>query len=107
MAQLKELAKKVADTLGQIEVLVINAGIAELKPVGAWDEAAYNRTFDINVRGAVLSKGVSSRRVEVRHELPAVVEILGLNRTGHCGGRSAERRAAASIRRCSCRREAP
>jgi NAD(P)-dependent dehydrogenase (short-subunit alcohol dehydrogenase family) len=51
VAQQKELAKKVADALGQIEILVINAGIAELKPVDAWDEAAYNRTFDINVRG--------------------------------------------------------
>jgi NAD(P)-dependent dehydrogenase (short-subunit alcohol dehydrogenase family) len=51
VAQQKELAKKVAGALGQIEVLVINAGIAELKPVEAWDEAAYNRTFDINVRG--------------------------------------------------------
>jgi NAD(P)-dependent dehydrogenase (short-subunit alcohol dehydrogenase family) len=51
VSQQKELAKKVADALGEIEVLVINAGIAELKPVEAWDEAAYNRTFDINVRG--------------------------------------------------------
>jgi NAD(P)-dependent dehydrogenase (short-subunit alcohol dehydrogenase family) len=51
VSQQKELAKKVADALGGIEVLVINAGIAELKPVEAWDEAAYNRTFDINVRG--------------------------------------------------------
>ena len=40
VAQQKELAKKVADAFGQIEILVINAGIAELKPVGAWDEAA-------------------------------------------------------------------
>jgi NAD(P)-dependent dehydrogenase (short-subunit alcohol dehydrogenase family) len=51
VSQQKELAKKVADALGGIEVLVINAGIAELKPVEAWDEVAYNRTFDINVRG--------------------------------------------------------
>ena len=51
VAQQKELAKQVAGAFGQVEVLVINAGIADLKPVEAWDEAAYNRTFDINVRG--------------------------------------------------------
>ncbi|MBV8710098.1 MAG: SDR family oxidoreductase, partial [Acidobacteriaceae bacterium] len=32
-------------------VLLINAGVADLKPVEAWSEAAYNRTFNINVRG--------------------------------------------------------
>jgi len=49
--QQKELAKQVAASLKQIEILVVNAGIADLKPVEAWDEAAYDRTFDINVRG--------------------------------------------------------
>src|SRR5947209_7175289 len=51
VTQQKELAKQVGAGFKQIEILVVNAGIADLKPVEAWDEAAYNRTFDINVRG--------------------------------------------------------
>lgn len=51
VTQQKDLAKQVGASFKQIEILVVNAGIADLKPVEAWDEAAYNRTFDINVRG--------------------------------------------------------
>ena len=47
--------KEVADTLrerfGRLDVLFVNAGVAELKPVEAWDEAAFDRTFHTNLRG--------------------------------------------------------
>ncbi len=45
------LAKTVADAFGGIDTVFINAGIAELKPVEAWDVAAYDRSFGINLRG--------------------------------------------------------
>ena len=45
------LAETVREAFGQLDVLFINAGVAELRPVGAWDEAAYDRTFAINVKG--------------------------------------------------------
>ena len=47
--------KGVAGTLqkefGGIDILFVNAGIADLKPVEQWDEAAFDRTFAINVKG--------------------------------------------------------
>jgi NAD(P)-dependent dehydrogenase (short-subunit alcohol dehydrogenase family) len=47
--------KRVADTLqeafGGLDILFVNAGIAELRPVGQWDETAFDRSFAINVKG--------------------------------------------------------
>ncbi len=36
---------------GGLDILFVNAGVAELKPVDGWDEAAYDRSFHTNVRG--------------------------------------------------------
>lgn len=38
------------DLLGGIDVAVLNAGISDWRPVEAWDEAAFDRVFDINVK---------------------------------------------------------
>jgi len=47
--------KRVADVLGQafgrLDILFVNAGIAALKPIEQWDEAAFDRSFAINVKG--------------------------------------------------------
>jgi len=47
--------KSVAETLrrefGGLDVLFVNAGIADLKPVEQWDEAAFDRSFAINIKG--------------------------------------------------------
>ena len=46
---------EVADTLrqafGGLDVLFINAGIADLKPVEQWDEVSFDRSFATNVKG--------------------------------------------------------
>ena len=47
----KKVAERVKEEFGNLDVLFVNAGVAELKPVDQWDEAAYNRSFDTNVRG--------------------------------------------------------
>jgi len=47
----KKLAERVKQEFGKLDVLFVNAGIAELKPVDQWDEAAYDRSFATNVRG--------------------------------------------------------
>jgi NAD(P)-dependent dehydrogenase (short-subunit alcohol dehydrogenase family) len=47
----KKLASEIGDQLGKLDILFVNAGIADLKPVAQWDEAAFDRTFGINVRG--------------------------------------------------------
>jgi len=47
----KALAAKIKEEFGGLDILFVNAGIAALKPVEQWDEAAFDRTFEINVRG--------------------------------------------------------
>jgi len=46
------VADAVKKQFGSLDVLVCNAGIAELRPVDAWDEAAFDRSFNTNVKGA-------------------------------------------------------
>src|SRR5215831_2794492 len=41
------LAAAVKQTLGQLDVLFVNAGVAELRPVEAWDELAFDRSLAI------------------------------------------------------------
>lgn len=50
-AEQKALAEQVREILGQVDTVFINAGVAELRPVEAWDEAAFDRSFAINIKG--------------------------------------------------------
>jgi NAD(P)-dependent dehydrogenase (short-subunit alcohol dehydrogenase family) len=47
--------KKVSETIGHafgaLDVLFVNAGIADLRPLEKWDEAAFDRSFAINLKG--------------------------------------------------------
>jgi NAD(P)-dependent dehydrogenase (short-subunit alcohol dehydrogenase family) len=45
------IAETVRREFGGLDILFVNAGIAELKPVEQWDEAAFDRTFAINLKG--------------------------------------------------------
>jgi NAD(P)-dependent dehydrogenase (short-subunit alcohol dehydrogenase family) len=47
----KSVAESVRQAFGQLDVLVINAGIAELKPIEQWDEASFDRSLAINIKG--------------------------------------------------------
>jgi NAD(P)-dependent dehydrogenase (short-subunit alcohol dehydrogenase family) len=47
----KKVAETVGEEFGELDILFLNAGIAELKPVEQWNEAAYDRSFATNVRG--------------------------------------------------------
>lgn len=47
----KELAQTVRDAFGALDVLFVNAGIVEMRPIGQWDEASYDRSFAINLKG--------------------------------------------------------
>jgi len=51
VAAQKELAGQIKSLFGSLDVLFVNAGIADLRPVEQWDEESYNRSFDLNVRG--------------------------------------------------------
>ena len=51
VAAQKDLAKNVAASFGALDVLFLNAGIVEMRPLEKWDEAAFDRSFDINFKG--------------------------------------------------------
>jgi NAD(P)-dependent dehydrogenase (short-subunit alcohol dehydrogenase family) len=51
VAAQKMLAAEINRIFGGLDVLFVNAGIAELRPVEKWDEEAFDRSFAINVKG--------------------------------------------------------
>jgi NAD(P)-dependent dehydrogenase (short-subunit alcohol dehydrogenase family) len=51
VAAQKTLADTVGKAFGGLDVLFANAGIAELRPVEQWDEAGFDRTIAINLKG--------------------------------------------------------
>jgi NAD(P)-dependent dehydrogenase (short-subunit alcohol dehydrogenase family) len=51
VAAQKALAKQIGEVFGGLDVLVPNAGVVELRPIGEWDEKAFDRSFGINIKG--------------------------------------------------------
>jgi NAD(P)-dependent dehydrogenase (short-subunit alcohol dehydrogenase family) len=47
------VAEAVRKEFGGLDVLFCNAGIVEMRPLEAWDEAAFDRSFNTNVKGVV------------------------------------------------------
>jgi NAD(P)-dependent dehydrogenase (short-subunit alcohol dehydrogenase family) len=51
VADQARLAAQIRESFGALDVLFINAGIAEMRPLGQWDEAAFDRSFSTNFKG--------------------------------------------------------
>jgi len=47
----KAVAESLRQEFGGLDILFVNAGVAELRPVEQWSEAAFDRSFAINVKG--------------------------------------------------------
>ncbi len=47
----QEVAATVRREFGQLDILFVNAGIAELRPIEQWDEAAFDRSLATNFKG--------------------------------------------------------
>jgi NAD(P)-dependent dehydrogenase (short-subunit alcohol dehydrogenase family) len=47
----KAVAEAIRQAFGGLDVLFLNAGLAELKPVEQWDERAFDRMFATNLKG--------------------------------------------------------
>ena len=45
------IAAALKEKFGGLDVVFINAGIAELRPIDKWDAAAFERAFSVNVKG--------------------------------------------------------
>jgi NAD(P)-dependent dehydrogenase (short-subunit alcohol dehydrogenase family) len=79
-ADIDRLFVTVAERHGRIDVLFVNAGVAEFVPFEAADEAHFDRQFDINVKGAFRT---------LKGALPLLVEgasiVLNTSVVGHVG----------------------
>ncbi|MGI8772318.1 MAG: SDR family oxidoreductase [Acidobacteriaceae bacterium] len=51
VAAQKALAETVRQAFGQLDILFANAGVADLRPLEQWDEAGFDRSLAINVKG--------------------------------------------------------
>lgn len=49
--EINAAVKQVSTKFGKVDILFANAGIAEFKPMDQVDEAFFDKTFDINVKG--------------------------------------------------------
>ncbi len=45
------VAASIRQSFGALDVLFLNAGIADFRPLGQWDESAFDRSFNINFKG--------------------------------------------------------
>ena len=46
-----ELAATLAQAFGKLDILVVNAGVVEMRPLEKWDEKAFDRSMAINFKG--------------------------------------------------------
>jgi len=53
--QIEQFYSQVAERLGKIDILFLNAGVAKFAPVGDTTETLYDELFDINVKGVFFS----------------------------------------------------
>ena len=51
IAAQKTLAGAVAEAFGKLDILVVNAGIVDMRPLGQWDEAGFDHSIGINFKG--------------------------------------------------------
>ena len=51
VASQKAVAEQIRQAFGGLDVLFVNAGIAEMRPLEQWDEAGFDRSFGINFKG--------------------------------------------------------
>jgi len=47
----KKLATQIRSSFGALDILFLNAGIVEMHPLEQWDEAAFDRSFNVNFKG--------------------------------------------------------
>ena len=47
----KDVAEAVRREFGTLDILFVNAGVGDFRPVEQWDEAGFDRSFAINVKG--------------------------------------------------------
>ena len=47
----REVAEQIRMGFGTLDILFINAGIADFRPIEQWDEEGFDRSFEVNLKG--------------------------------------------------------
>lgn len=73
----------VADVLGRLDVVVANAGVGDLRPLEAYDDRAWNRLVDVNLKGvwSTLAAAAEPLRASGRGAAVVVASASGLRPT--------------------------
>lgn len=51
VADQKHLAQALKESFGQIDAVFVNAGVADFRPLEQWDEAGFDRSIAVNLKG--------------------------------------------------------
>ena len=46
-----EIATRLGEAFGKLDIAFLNAGVADLRPIEAWDEAGFDRSIAIDLKG--------------------------------------------------------
>lgn len=46
-----DLARELGDAFGKLDVVFVNAGVGDFRPLEAWDEAGFDRSLAVNLKG--------------------------------------------------------
>jgi NAD(P)-dependent dehydrogenase (short-subunit alcohol dehydrogenase family) len=47
----RKVAETIRQAFGRLDALFLNAGIVDMRPLEKWDEAGWDRSFNVNVKG--------------------------------------------------------
>ena len=76
IADIEALVETVREKLGQVDILVVNAGIARQEPVGALTEPIFDDLVDINFKGAVFT---TEKFIPLLAEGAAVIHLTSVS----------------------------
>ncbi|TPI45699.1 SDR family oxidoreductase [Mesorhizobium sp. B2-9-1] len=95
MGDIATLGAEVGQKLGQIDLLHINAGVADLEPVEHVTEASYDRTFNVNAKGAFFT---AQRLLPLIRDGGAIVFTSSIADESGTGGMSVYSGSKAALR---------
>lgn len=99
VAQIAALGEQVRARLGQLDLVFINAGVAELEVFDNVSEASYDRTFAVNTRGAFFTAQRLAPLVRAGGSIVFTTSIAGTSGTAGMAVYSASKAALTAFAR--------